>query len=210
MERRAAARHMIAPAVLAHTQPHDSVATHAPATGRPVNWEEGPIAAGAGPRADGAAAATHGAAVGLMRSARALLLLMTPVALSAGRASWGKGLPVAGLRAAAVGLPLGGGLCVSGRCVGGGPMLLLVQRSCCCCCCAGGGCGGGGCCCGGGSSFASIAPLSCAADHEYWRVEGEAGCSEVFVGCWVAGRYLGEWLGKPAGAQDKRGRRRAV
>jgi len=62
--------------------------------------------------------------VGLMRSA-AVLLLITPRALSAGRASWGNGLPVAGLgQGAFVGLL--GGLCVSGLCVGG---------SCCCWCC---------------------------------------------------------------------------
>lgn len=63
-------------------------------------------------------AATQGAAVGLIRSAF-LLLLMTP-RLGSGRASCGKGLPVAGQLAhgalPAVGL---GGLCVRGLCVGG-------------------------------------------------------------------------------------------
>lgn len=81
-----------------------------PCTGLPViSWLLwGPAAAGA---------ATQGAAVGLIRSAL-LLLLMTPSALSAGRASCGKGLPVAGLGQGAV-VGLLGGLCVSGLCVGG-------------------------------------------------------------------------------------------
>jgi hypothetical protein len=63
-------------------------------------------------------AATHGAAVGLILSAFSLLLI-TPK-LGSGRASCGKGLPVAGQLAhgalPAVGL---GGLCVKGLCVGG-------------------------------------------------------------------------------------------
>jgi hypothetical protein len=64
-----------------------------------------------------AGAATQGAAVGLMRSAFALLLI-TPIALSEGRASCGKGLPVAGLGHGAI-VGLLGGLCVKGLCVGG-------------------------------------------------------------------------------------------
>lgn len=76
-----------------------------------------------------------------MRSALPLLL-MTPMALSSGRASCGKGLPVAGLGQGVV-LGLVGGLCVSGLCVGGSCWAatpweldgsLLTCWPCCSCC----------------------------------------------------------------------------
>lgn len=69
---------------------------YTPCTGRPAAAPRAALSTGTAGTEVGAATAAQGAAVGLMRSAVGDPAI-TPLPSGAGRASWGKGLPVAGL-----------------------------------------------------------------------------------------------------------------